>query len=105
MSTLKVTTTVPLWVTLYVMATTSKRTAHKGLGEALRERVEKDGTTLEKASLDLGLNPNSLSRWNTGIEPGPQFYGILMDFLGVSLPELGALIVEDQLRRSGLPRP
>ena len=78
---------------------------NQGLGEAIRARVDKDGTTLERASIDLGLAPNALSRWNTGIEPTPTYYALLMDYLGVTLPELGALIVEDQLRRSGLPRP
>lgn len=90
-------------VTLYVMATTSKK--NRGLGDAIREEVARRGTTLERASTDMGLVGNALSRWNTGIEPGAEFYGLLMEFLGVTLAELGALIVEDQLRRSGLPRP
>lgn len=92
------------------MATTAtKRTGraagNEGLGDAIKARVADLGTTMDRASIDLGLSPNALSRWNTGIEPTPAYYGVLMDFLGVTLAELGALIVEDQLRRSGLPRP
>jgi hypothetical protein len=68
-------------------------------------KVTADGVTLERASLDLDLVPNTLSRWKKGVEPGAEFYGVLCRWLGVSLEELGALIVEDQLRRSGLPRP
>jgi hypothetical protein len=92
-------------ITLYVMAPTSKKTAGRGLGDAIREEVARRDTTLERASTDLGLVGNALSRWNTGIEPGAEFYGVLMDFLGVSLAELGALIVVDQLKRAGLPLP
>ena len=77
----------------------------RGLGEAIREKVAKDGTTMAQASIDLGLTPNALSRWNTGIEPTAPYYGLLMDYLGVSLEELGALILVDQLKRSGLPTP
>jgi transcriptional regulator with XRE-family HTH domain len=81
-------------VTLRVVVTT-----YKGLGEAIRAKVAEKGVTLEKASLDLGLAPNALSRWNTGIEPRAEHYVLPMKFLRVTLPYLGALIVEDQFRR------
>ena len=77
----------------------------QGLGDAIRAKLEELGTTMDRASVDLGLSPNALSRWNTGIEPKAEYYGVLMDFLGVTLEELGALIVVDQLKRAGLPRP
>lgn len=80
-------------------------TRHKSLGDAIRQKVAEKDTTLERASVELGLKPNALSRWNTGVEPTPENYAVLMKFLGVNLSELGALIVEEQLRRSGLPRP
>lgn len=85
------------------MVPTSKKAW--GLGDAIREEVARRNTTLERASTDMGLVGNALSRWNTGIEPGAEFYGVLMDFLGVTLAELGALIVVDQLKRAGLPQP
>jgi hypothetical protein len=88
-----------------VVTARPSKNAPMGLGEAIRAKITEEDTTLENAALSLGLPPNALSRWNSGTEPGPQFYGVLMGFLGVSLSELGALIVEDQLRRSGLPRP
>ncbi len=76
----------------------------RGLAAAIRERVAELGTSLEQGSVDLGLPKNQLSRWTRGAEPLPANYEVLMDFLGVSLDELGALIVRDQLTRSGLPR-
>ena len=82
-----------------------RQKSRKGLGDAIREKVAEQGTTMERASVALGQTNNALSRWNTGIEPKAEYYELLMDFLGVSLEELGALIVVDQLRRYGLPEP
>lgn len=80
------------------MATTYK----DGLGEAIRAKCDRLGTTMSQASMDLGLPPNAMSRWNTGVLPTPIHYQVLMDFLGVSLDQLGALIVRQQAKRVGL---
>jgi transcriptional regulator with XRE-family HTH domain len=80
-------------------------TKYETLGDAIRAKCKEKGLTLSDASVQLNLKPNAMSRWAGGIEPTPQFYGVLMKFLGVSLPELGALIVEEQIRRTGVPRP
>lgn len=77
----------------------------QGLSDAIRAKVDELGLTMVNASIEIGQAPNALSRWHNRIEPGPQYYGVLMDFLGVSLEELGAMIVRDQLTRAGLPRP
>lgn len=88
------------------MATTAskragKRASNRGLSDAIRERVDELGVTLAEGSVQLGLKPNALSRWNTGIEPTPLYYELLMEFLGVSLEELAVLIVREQARRAG----
>jgi transcriptional regulator with XRE-family HTH domain len=84
---------------------TKPETRRIALGQAIREKCAEKGLTLADASIQLGLKPNALSRWASGIEPTAPFYGTLMTFLGVTLPQLGALIVEEQIRRAGLPRP
>lgn len=89
----------------FSMSPRPARGNYKGLGQAIREKCAAEGVGLEQMSIDLGLSRNSLSRWNNGTEPGPENYGVLMDLLGVTLEQLGALIVEDQLKKSGLPRP
>lgn len=82
--------------TLYVM--------RRSLGDAIRERVGND--TLEAHSLACGWDKNQLSRWaNGGVEPSPKSYEKLQEFLGVTLDELGALIVETQRRRHLGQRP
>lgn len=58
------------------MAPTSKKSAGRGLGDAIREEVARRGTTLERASTDMGLVANAMSRWNTGIEPGPDLLSL-----------------------------
>jgi integrase/recombinase XerC len=50
-----------------------------GLGDAIRAKLAQLDTTMDRASVELGLAPNALSRWNTGIEPGPQFFNWLVD--------------------------
>ena len=70
--------------------------AAEGLGAAIRARVKEKGTTLERASVDLGLQANALCRWSTGTEPTASNYTELMTFLGVGRRELGGLIIEDQ---------
>lgn len=77
----------------------------RGLADAIRAKVSEMGMSLEPASLEWTGQRNTFQRWTTGTEPKPENYAVLMEFLGVSLEELGALIVEDQLRKSGLPRP
>lgn len=78
---------------------------HWGLSDAIQAKVRDRGKSMALVSMELGLTPNALSRWNTYIEPRAEFYTTLMDFLGVKLEELGALIVVDQMRRAGLPLP
>jgi transcriptional regulator with XRE-family HTH domain len=71
----------------------------KGLGDALRAEVKARGLTLDAASLEMGLSPNAFSRWCNGISPSARNFEVLMDFLGVYLEELGAMIAIDQWRR------
>ena len=78
---------------------TKQGAERRGLGDAIWAQVGEDEETLEGASIRLGLKPNTLWRWTRGIEPTPPFYDTLMVYLGVTLDELGALIVADQLRR------
>jgi transcriptional regulator with XRE-family HTH domain len=80
-------------------------TKYNGLGAALRGEIAKRGTTMEKASIELGLAPNAISRWNTGSQPSAEHYELLMNFLSVSLSDLARLMAEDQLTKAGLPRP
>ena len=75
----------------------------QGLSDAIKAKVDELGLTMVNASIGIGQAPNALSRWHNRIEPGAQYYGVLMDFLGVSLEELGATIVRDQLDPSGTP--
>lgn len=75
------------------------------LGEAIKAECAKRKITLGDQSIAFGLSANTLSRWCNGVEPQPPSYGLLMKFLGVTLDQLGALIIEEQLRRSGIPRP
>ena len=45
----------------------------QGLGDAIKAKVAELDTTLDRASVDLGLAPNALSRWNTATKPfGPK---------------------------------
>ena len=83
----------------YALCMTKPR--QQGLGDAIRARVAELDTTMDRASVDMGVSPNALSRWNTGIEPTPAYYEVLMEFLGVSLDELGGLIVRQQAERAG----
>lgn len=76
-----------------------------GLGQAIRDRCAEEDIGMQPKALELGLSKNMLIRWNNGTEPGAEYYGLLMDFLGVTLEELGELILVDQLTRAGLPRP
>lgn len=76
-----------------------------GLSDAIQAKVHERGKSMVHVSVEIGLTPNALSRWNNYIEPRAEFYATLMDFLGVKLEELGALIVVDQMRRAGLPLP
>ena len=81
-------------------ATKRKEAGRPGLADAIRARLDEDEETLEGASVRLGLKPNTLWRWSSKlIEPTAPFYAVLTDYLGVTLDELGALIVADQLRR------
>ena len=85
------------------MARTSKKDPREGLwGDAIREEVAQRGESLERVSTELGLIGNTLSRWSNGIEPKAQHYPVLMEFLNVDQDELGALIIEDQIRRWGV---
>lgn len=77
--------------TIYVMSRT--------LAEALSERCGQIGLKPDAASLSLGLAKNAIWRWSNGTEPGPMHYAVLMEFLGVSLEELGSLIAADKLKR------
>jgi transcriptional regulator with XRE-family HTH domain len=81
----------------------------KSLTEAIIERLDQLGSTKDDESRKLNVSSNSLSRWSTSSNkwsrPGPQFYEILMEFLGVSREELGDLILVDELERNGFPVP
>ena len=77
----------------------------KSLGEKIHEVCAEMGVTLNDQSIALGRKSNQLSRWSNGVEPKAEAYGLLMGFLDVTLAELGELIVEEQLRHSGLERP
>lgn len=83
----------------YALRMTKTKRTQQGLGEAIRARVAELGTTMDRASVELGLSPNALSRWNTKIEPKPEAYDLLMEFLGVTQEQLGGLILEDRRRR------
>ena len=54
----------------------------------------------EAASLEMGLHKNQCHRWETGTIPRPESVPVLMEFLGITQDELGAVILETQMERA-----
>lgn len=71
--------------------------ARRDLGDAIRDRCRDRNITDE--SVSLGLHNNLLGRWRDGVRPTKKDHQrILAEYLGVSLDELGVLIIRMEHR-------
>ena len=71
----------------------------KSLAELLREAIDKRHLTQKEAATQIGTDPANVSRWLTDGAVSPRHVQALCRFLGIKQDELGAAVLEGQMRR------
>lgn len=70
------------------------------LSKRLSDECGQRGWTLEQASLELGQSKNAISRWvSLVVLPGPDKYAVIAEFLGTTIPDVGASLALDAVER------
>ena len=77
--------------------------ARQTLGEALLLSISERGHTNHDAAVLMGTARANVHQWTMDlIDPLPENYDTLMEYLGVDLDTLGILIIHSQIRRAEL---
>ena len=79
---------------------------HQTIGGALRAKKAENGYTYRQLDPILGATANAINRWHEDqSRPSAVHAAALMDYLGVDIDELGALILRGEMLRAGLLLP
>jgi transcriptional regulator with XRE-family HTH domain len=71
------------------------------LGEALLLSISKHGHTNHEAAAVMGTARANVHQWTRDlIDPWPENYDALTEYLGIELDTLGVLIIHSQMRRA-----
>ena len=72
------------------------------LGQVLSAAIRRDDRPLAQVALLLGASRANLVQWCEDLlDPWPENYDALTEYLGIDLDELGALVIRSQIRRFG----
>jgi len=70
-------------------------------GQTLVAAIAADGRPLSEIALLLGASRANLELWcDDLLDPWPENFDVLTEFLGVDMDELGSLVIRSQVRRA-----
>ena len=78
-----------------------RQLARATLGDVLSNAVDRDGRSFPELALLLGTSHAVVSQWcDDLLDPWPENFDALTEYLGIDLDELGALVIRSQSRRA-----
>jgi len=71
------------------------------LGDALCAAMARDGRPVSEVAVMLGASRANLVGWCSDLlDPGPESFDVLTEYLGIDIDELGRLMIRSKVRRA-----
>jgi len=78
-----------------------ERSERRTFGQTLDEAIAADGRTVAEVALLLGASRANVELWcDDLVDPWPENFDALTEYLGVDMDELGSLVIRSQVRRA-----